>query len=107
MGRLSRVTQNSAGGHPAPPVAARVPRTRTFHGDTYVDNYEWLRDKESPETVAYLEAENAYTKAMTAHLTELREAIFGEIKARTQETDLSVPTRTGAFWYYSRTNEGK
>lgn len=90
-----------------PPVASRVPKTRVFHGDTFVDNYEWLRDKESPDTRAYLEAENAYTQQMTAHLAALRESIFGEIKARTLETDLSVPARTGAHWYYSRTQEGK
>ena len=53
---------------PPPPVAKRVPHERTHHGDTFVDDYEWLRDKESPETLAYLEAENAYTEARTAHL---------------------------------------
>src|SRR6478609_7596912 len=106
MGRLTRVTQTSTD-LPQPPVAPRVPTTRTFHGDTFIDEYEWLRDKESSETVAHLEAENAYTKAMTAHLADLREAIFQEIKGRTQETDLSVPSRSGEHWYYSRTIEGK
>ncbi|MEJ7629571.1 MAG: S9 family peptidase [Nocardioidaceae bacterium] len=101
------MTQTPADSRPVPPVAAKVPTTRTFHGDSYVDNYEWLRDKESPETIAYLEAENAYTERVTAHLDDLREAMFTEIKARTQETDLSVPTRTGGYWYYSRTHEGK
>ncbi len=80
---------------------------RTHHGDTFVDDYEWLRDKASPDTLAHLEAENAYTRAKTAHLAGLREAIFSEIKTRTQETDLSVPSRTGDFWYYQRTLEGK
>ncbi|MBA2774427.1 MAG: S9 family peptidase, partial [Nocardioidaceae bacterium] len=91
----------------APPVAAKQPVERTHHGDTFVDNYEWLRDKESPDTIAYLEAENAYTQGETAHLADLREAIFDEIKSRTQETDLSVPSRRGDHWYYSRTLEGK
>ncbi len=100
------MTQTSTD-RPVPPVANRVPTTRSFHGDTFVDSYEWLRDKESPETLGYLEAENAYTKAMTAHLGHLREAIFGEIKGRTLETDLSVPSRSGEHWYYSRTIEGK
>ena len=54
----------------------------------------------SPETIAFLEAENAYTEAMTAGQAGLREAIFGEIKARTKETDLSVPSRKGGWWYY-------
>jgi len=89
------------------PVAAKRPVERTHHGDTFVDNYEWLRDKESPDTIAYLEAENAYTKAQTTHLADLRATIFDEIKSRTQETDLSVPQRRGDHWYYSRTLEGK
>src|SRR5688572_5642068 len=91
----------------APPVAERRPIERTHHGDTFVDDYEWLRDKQSADTLAYLEAENAWTQARTSHLAELREQIFEEIKGRTQETDLSVPVRIGDFWYYSRTVEGK
>jgi oligopeptidase B len=89
------------------PVARRVPSERTHHGHTFVDDYEWLRDKESPEVLAHLEAENAWTKERTAHLEGLREAIFGEIKARTKETDLSVPQRVGDWWYYGRSIEGK
>jgi oligopeptidase B len=72
-----------------------------------IDEYSWLAAKEKPETLAFLEAENAYTQALTAGQAPLRDAIFGEIKARTQETDLSVPTRRGGWWYYSRTLEGK
>ncbi len=90
-----------------PPIAKKVPHQRTHHGDTFVDEYEWLRAKDDAEVVAYLEAENAYTDEQTAHLKPLREKIFAEIKSRTQETDLSVPTRMGEFWYYSRSFEGK
>ena len=72
-----------------------------------IDDYSWLAGKEKPETIAFLEAENAYTQTLTAGQASLRDAIFGEIKARTQETDLSVPTRKGGWWYYSRTVEGK
>ncbi len=96
----------AASSAPAPPVAAKRPTTRKHHGDVVVDDYEWLRDKASSDTVAYLEAENAYTAAQTAHLADLREALFTEIKDRTQETDLSVPSRSGDFWYYQRTAEG-
>jgi oligopeptidase B len=92
---------------PEPPAARRVPYERTFHGDTFVDEYAWLSDKESPETIAFLESENAFTEAMTAGQEELRQAIFGEIKARTKETDLSVPSRKGGWWYYVRTIEGQ
>ncbi|WP_461164701.1 S9 family peptidase [Arthrobacter sp. R4-81] len=91
----------------APPVAKKVPTERTHHGDTFVDNYEWLRNKESAEVVEHLKAENAYQEAVTAHQQPLREAIFQEIKGRTQETDLSVPHRKDGWWYYTRSVEGK
>lgn len=90
-----------------PPVAAQIPSKRTHHGRTFVDNYEWLRDKDSPDTIRYLDAENAYTASQTSHLAGLRDEIFAEIKTRTQETDLSVPTRRGRYWRYTRTIEGK
>jgi oligopeptidase B len=91
----------------APPAAARVPLERTHHGDTVIDDYAWLAGRENPETIAFLDAENAYTETLTAAQVPLRYTIFGEIKARTQETDLSVPARKGGWWYYSRTVEGK
>jgi oligopeptidase B len=84
-----------------------VPHERTFHGDTVNDEYFWLIDKDDPQTTAYLEAENAWTERATEHLATLRDTVFQEIKGRTQETDLSVPGRKGAHWYYTRTVEGK
>jgi oligopeptidase B len=90
-----------------PPIAKRVEHRREHHGDVFIDPYEWLRDKSNPEVVAHLEAENAYTDEQTAHLAPLRQKIFDEIKARTKETDLSVPTRRGDWWYYGRSFEGK
>lgn len=89
------------------PVAKRMPTERTHHGDTVTDEYAWLADKDDPATIAYLTTENAYTEARTAHLAELREQLFEEIRRRTQETDLSVPTRKGGHWYYTRTVEGQ
>ncbi|HEX2772673.1 MAG TPA: S9 family peptidase [Micromonosporaceae bacterium] len=90
-----------------PPVAKRVPRERTHHGDTVVDEYAWLAAKDDPETVAYLEAENRYTEAITVGQAQLRDRLFEETRRRTQETDLSVPTRKGGYWYYTRTVEGQ
>jgi oligopeptidase B len=90
-----------------PPEAKQIPSPRTFHGDTVIDEYAWLADKHDPDTLDYLRAENDYTEAATAGLASLREAIFEEIKARTQESDLSVPVRKGGWWHYSRTVEGK
>src|ERR1039457_7420413 len=91
----------------APPAAQRIPAERTHHGDTVIDEYAWLADKKNPQTIEFLEAQNAYTEELTAGQAELRETIFGEIKARTQETDLSVPSRKGDWWYYTRTQEGR
>ncbi|MDQ6752624.1 MAG: oligopeptidase B, partial [Actinomycetota bacterium] len=97
-----------APGHSAAaPVAKKVPTTRTHHGDSFTDNYEWLRDKENPEVKAHLEAEQAYTDAVTVHQEQLRQEIFNEIKNRTQETDLSVPNRKDDWWYYARMEEGR
>lgn len=92
---------------PSPPVADRIEHLREHHGESVNDPYEWLRDKDDPKVIAHLEAENAYTESRTAHLGELQEAVFTEIKSRTQQTDLSVPVRHGGWWYYSRTVEGK
>ncbi|WP_159611906.1 S9 family peptidase [Glutamicibacter sp. JC586] len=90
-----------------PPVAAKRPTTRSFHGDDFIDNYEWLREKSSPEVIDYLNAENEYTDVITADQQPLREDLFGEIKSRTVETDLSVPVRRRGWWYFTRSAEGK
>ncbi|WP_313007625.1 S9 family peptidase [Corynebacterium variabile] len=90
-----------------PPVAAKIPHTRSFHGREFHDDYEWLREKENPAVREYLEAENAFTDARTAHLKPLEDAIFGEVKERIRETDMSLPVRAGRYWYFSRTEEGK
>ncbi|WP_404432154.1 S9 family peptidase [Microbacterium lacus] len=90
-----------------PPVATRTPIMRSHHGDDVEDAYEWFRAKDDAVVIAHLEAENAYTRARTAHLEELRGRVFDEIKGRTLETDLSVPSRRGTWWYYGRTLEGQ
>lgn len=89
------------------PVAKRVPMERVHHGDVFVDDYEWLRDKESQEVLDHLNAENAFTEQVTADQQPLRDAIFEEIKGRTQQTDMSVPSRRGAWWYFNRTVKGQ
>lgn len=93
---------------PSPPVPKQVPVAVTTHGHTRVDPYAWLRDRDvDPDVLAHLEAENAYTAAVTAHTAGLQERLFEEIRARIQETDLSVPVRNGPWWYYVRTEEGR
>lgn len=89
------------------PVAKTVRHENHWHGEVFVDNYYWMRNKEHPDVRAYLEQENAYTKAKTAHLSDIQSKLYDEMVARVQQTDLSVPVRRGGFYYYSRTIEGK
>lgn len=90
-----------------PPSAPRRPHVVRAHGDDREDPWYWLRDREDPTVLAYLEAENAYTEEQTAHLAGLRSTLFEEMKARIKETDMSVPARRGPWWYYTRTEEGR
>jgi oligopeptidase B len=90
-----------------PPVAPIRPHSVILHEDTRVDDYFWLREKESPEVRAYLEAENAYADDFMAPTVGLQKTLYDEIVGRIQETDQSAPYRNGAFEYYHRTEEGK
>ncbi len=92
---------------PMPPIADRQPRELTTHGDTRVDDYFWLRDRESPDVIDYLEAENSYTSAVMAHTDELQETLFEEIRGRIKQDDSSVPYREGSYFYYTRFEDGK
>jgi len=79
----------------------------TVHGDTRIDNYFWLRDRKNPDTIPYLEAENAYTKEKLKHTEALQAALYAEMLGRIQQTDLSVPVKRDDYFYYTRTEEGK
>ncbi len=92
---------------PLPPVAKKVPKVDVYHGERRVDDYFWLRDKQNPDVAAYLEAENAYADAVMAPTRDFQEKLYAELLGRIQETDLSVPYREGAFFWYSRTEQGK
>jgi oligopeptidase B len=91
----------------APPVAPQLDHREVRHDATVVDPYFWLREKTNPKVVQYLEAENAYTEAMTKDLKPFSDALYTEMLARIKQTDLSVPVRRGGNFYYSRTEEGK
>lgn len=92
---------------PTPPVAKQLPKHLTIHDDTRIDPYYWLRERDDPGTIAYLEAENRYTEAMMAPMKPLESAIYDEIMGRIQQTDASAPFRKKDYFYYSRTEEGK
>lgn len=89
------------------PIAKKIPVTRSFHGDEYIDNYEWLREKDNQEVLGLLEAENTWTEKQTKHLDGLIETIVEEIASRTREDDTSVPVRYGQWWYRTQTWKGK
>jgi oligopeptidase B len=89
------------------PVAKKVPHETTLHGRTLKDDYFWLREKSNPEVIKYLESENAYTDEVMAPTKGLQENLYKEMLGRIKQTDLSVPTRIGEYFYYSRTEEGK
>ncbi len=91
---------------PTPPVAPRRQHLSTWHGEQVSDPWFWLREKQDPAVRAYLEAENGYTAAVTAPLQPFADALYAEMLARIQQTDLSAPVRRGRYWYYSRTFEG-
>ena len=89
-----------------PPRARRRPTITQRATGPHEDDFAWLRDRDDPETIPYLEAENAWADAYFEPLLGLREQLFDEIKARTLETDLSVPVKHGDWWYFTRTQEG-
>lgn len=89
-----------------PPVARKEHTETLLHGVVLTDDYAWLRDKENPEVTAYLEAENEYAEAVMAPLAGLREELYQEMLSHIKQTDVSVPFRDGAWWYYTRTEEG-
>lgn len=78
-----------------------------LHGDRRADHYDWLRHKESPEVLAYLEAENAYTDAVLKPTEDFEKQLYQEMLDRIQQTDLSVPYRLRGYLYFTRTEEGK
>lgn len=90
-----------------PPTAKRVRTTSTLHGDTRVDDYAWLRDKTSAETLAYLDAENAYADAMMKPAEALQEQLYQEMLGRIRQTDINVPFRKNGWFYYTRFEEGR
>ena len=98
----------SASPSPArPPVAKKEPRTFPLHGDTLVDDYYWMRNKGTPEVEEHLRAELAYAEAFMAPTRGLQQALYDEMLARIQQTDVGAPYRERGHLYYSRTEEGK
>jgi oligopeptidase B len=90
-----------------PPVAKIQPKELVAHGDVRVDDYFWLKEREHPDVIAYLEAENEYLDKMMRHTRKLQDELFEEIKGRIKPNDETVPYLLEGYYYYSRYEEGK
>ena len=88
------------------PVAQQRPVTLELHGDTRVDNYYWLRERENPEVISYLEAENAHTEKSLEPFNGVQGILYDEMKARIKQDDETAPYRLGDYYYYARYEEG-
>ncbi|WP_370476260.1 S9 family peptidase [Tamlana flava] len=89
------------------PVAKKIPQQLSIHNDTRIDDYYWLNDRENPEVIEYLNAENVYTKQMLKHSEKLQKLLFEEMKGRIKEDDASVPYKLNGYWYLTRYEKGK
>lgn len=89
-----------------PPVAKKVEKELTIHGDTRIDNYYWMNERDHPDVVAYLESENEYTEHILEPTEALQEKLFNEMKSRMKEDDSSVPYFKNGYYYYRRYDEG-
>lgn len=94
-------------GLPQPPKAEKIKKELTLHQHTRIDNYYWLNQRDNPQVIAYLQAENDYLKAVLKHTEALQEKIFNEIIGRIKKDDSSVPYKTNGYYYYSRYEKGK
>jgi len=91
---------------PEPPVAEKIPKELTIHGDIRVDNYYWLKERENPKVIEYLTAENEYRDAVMKHTESFQKKLYDEIVGRIKKTDMSVPYKDSGYYYYSRYEEG-
>ncbi len=90
-----------------PPVAEKIPKKLEIHGDTRIDNYFWLNERENPKVIDYLNAENSYYDGMTEHTKKFQEDLFEEMKGRIKEDDESVPYKSNGYYYITRFETGK
>lgn len=89
------------------PVAEKIEKELTVHGDTRIDPYYWLKERQNPKVIAYLEAENEYKEAMLRDTEKLQKKLFDEIVGRIKKDDSSVPYLDNGYYYYTRFEEGK
>ena len=92
---------------PNAPVAKQIPKQLTIHDDVRIDEFYWLNDRENPEVIDYLNKENEYYNAHTAHTKAFQTSLFDEMKSRIKEDDSSVPYKFNGYWYITKYEKGK
>jgi oligopeptidase B len=92
---------------PKPPVAEKTGKVLTAHGQTRIDYYYWLRERDNPKVLEYLKAENNYLRAVMKPMEALEKTIYQEMIGRIKQTDMSVPYRSEGYYYYTRYEEDK
>ncbi|MHA2370814.1 MAG: oligopeptidase B, partial [Candidatus Hodarchaeales archaeon] len=97
----------SSNKEPSPPIAKKNPKRIRIHDEEFIDNYFWLRERENPDVIEYLKAENDYTDLMMKGTEALQAKISEEIKGRLKEDDASAPEKTGEYHYYTKTEKDK
>ena len=111
LGAISIIIAGCSGSNKSNSMEAPVAKTEkkelTIHGHTRLDDYYWLNQRDNPEVIAYLEAENAYTKSLMKHTETLQEKLYNEMVGRIVQKDMSVPYRENGYYYYSRYEEGR
>ena len=100
-------TQKSMSELPNAPLAKQIPKNLTIHDDVRVDEFYWLNDRENPEVIDYLNKENDYYDAHTAHTKKFQTSLFEEMKSRIKEDDSSVPYKYNGYWYITKYEKGK
>ena len=90
-----------------PPIAKKIPHNLETHGDIRVDNYFWMKDREHPKVIEYLNAENDYCDSKMEHTKNFQKDLFEEMKARIKEDDSSVPYKYNGYWYITKFEKGK
>ena len=98
--------ENEKKNQPKPPVAEKIKKELTIHGDTRIDNYYWIRERENTKVIDYLNAENAYTDSIMAHTKDFQKNLFDEIVGRIKKDDSSVPYKRNGYFYYTRYEKG-
>lgn len=89
------------------PIARKVPKELTLHGHTRIDDYYWLKDRDNPEVISYLEAENDYAKKAMAHTEHLQAKLIKEFQNLSEQPIQPVTYRKGNYLYYERFDKGK